>query len=192
MERVKSPDIELITEVYAAYLVNRNLPPESHVPLPMVDYTEPGPSVDDLLEVHWQDGEALFDQTWNRREREPGESPGPAIGWRSIHWKKAHRAVRRLQARIVKAVRLGKWHKVKALVYLLTHCSLVSSSTRLLVRTFLQERRGDAHSGANPLWSSYRFGLTVELLFGRHGSGKLGSSRLASACSLLIKSLFPS
>ena len=31
------------------------------------------------------------------------------------------RTVRRLQARIVKAVREGKWHKVKALVYLLTH-----------------------------------------------------------------------
>src|SRR5919206_256828 len=29
--------------------------------------------------------------------------------------------VRRLQARIVKAVQEGKWHKVKALVYLLTH-----------------------------------------------------------------------
>src|SRR4029077_4060843 len=34
---------------------------------------------------------------------------------------KVHRTVRRLQARIVKAVREGKWHKVKALVYLLTH-----------------------------------------------------------------------
>src|SRR4029453_8934255 len=37
------------------------------------------------------------------------------------NWKKVYRTVRRLQARIVKAVREGKWHKVKALVYLLTH-----------------------------------------------------------------------
>ena len=34
---------------------------------------------------------------------------------------KVYRTVRRLQARIVKAVREGRWHKVKALVYLLTH-----------------------------------------------------------------------
>src|SRR5215208_2346806 len=50
-----------------------------------------------------------------------GAAPGPAIDWHSINWKKAYRTVRRLQARIVKAVRAGRWHKVKALVYLLTH-----------------------------------------------------------------------
>jgi RNA-directed DNA polymerase len=44
-----------------------------------------------------------------------------APDWHSIPWKKVYRTVRRLQARIVKAVREGKWHKVKALVYLLTH-----------------------------------------------------------------------
>src|SRR5262249_17600859 len=38
-----------------------------------------------------------------------------------INWKKVWRTVRRLQARIVKAVRAGRWGKVKALVYLLTH-----------------------------------------------------------------------
>ena len=41
--------------------------------------------------------------------------------WNSINWKKVWRTVRRLQARIVKAVREGRWNKVKALVYLLTH-----------------------------------------------------------------------
>jgi RNA-directed DNA polymerase len=50
-----------------------------------------------------------------------GAAPGRAVDWHSIPWSKVHRAVRRLQARIVKAVREGKWHKVKALVYLLTH-----------------------------------------------------------------------
>jgi RNA-directed DNA polymerase len=43
------------------------------------------------------------------------------IDWHSINWKKVYRTVHRLQARIVKATREGKWHKVKALVYLLTH-----------------------------------------------------------------------
>jgi len=50
-----------------------------------------------------------------------GAVPNTAVDWHSINWKKVYRTVRRLQARIVKAVREGKWHKVKALVYLLTH-----------------------------------------------------------------------
>ena len=45
----------------------------------------------------------------------------PAPDWHSINWKKVWRTVRRLQARIVKAVAEGRWNKVKALVYLLTH-----------------------------------------------------------------------
>jgi RNA-directed DNA polymerase len=50
-----------------------------------------------------------------------GAAPNTAVDWHSINWKKVQRTVRRLQARIVKAMREGKWHKVKALVYLLTH-----------------------------------------------------------------------
>jgi hypothetical protein len=50
-----------------------------------------------------------------------GAAPGLALDWRSINWRKVWRNVRRLQARIVKAVREGRWGKVKALVYLLTH-----------------------------------------------------------------------
>src|ERR1700758_3248246 len=50
-----------------------------------------------------------------------GAVPDHAIAWHSINWKKVYHTVRRLQARIVKAVREGRWHKVKALVYLLTH-----------------------------------------------------------------------
>jgi RNA-directed DNA polymerase len=50
-----------------------------------------------------------------------GAAPGHVTDWHSIDWRKVHRTVRRLQARIVKAIRAGKWGKVKALVYLLTH-----------------------------------------------------------------------
>jgi RNA-directed DNA polymerase len=50
-----------------------------------------------------------------------GAAPGRAPDWHSIDWKKVFRTVRRLQARIVKAVRAGRWNKVKSLVYLLTH-----------------------------------------------------------------------
>src|SRR3954468_23778115 len=50
-----------------------------------------------------------------------GAVPNTAVDWQAINWRQIQRTVRRLQARIVKAVREGKWHKVKALVYLLTH-----------------------------------------------------------------------
>jgi RNA-directed DNA polymerase len=50
-----------------------------------------------------------------------GATPDCTPDWHSINWKKVWCIVRRLQARIVKAVREGRWHKVKSLVYLLTH-----------------------------------------------------------------------
>ena len=37
------------------------------------------------------------------------------------HWQTVNETVRRLQARIVKATKAGKWHKVQALQHLLTH-----------------------------------------------------------------------
>jgi RNA-directed DNA polymerase len=42
------------------------------------------------------------------------------MNWHDIEWKKVHRNVRRLQARIVKATQEGRWGKVKALQRLLT------------------------------------------------------------------------
>jgi RNA-directed DNA polymerase len=50
-----------------------------------------------------------------------GAAPRGTPDWHSIPWKKVLRTVRRLQARIVKALQEGRWGKVKALVYLLTH-----------------------------------------------------------------------
>jgi RNA-directed DNA polymerase len=40
--------------------------------------------------------------------------------WHQIDWYQAHRLVRRLQARIVKAAQAGRWGKVAALQRLLT------------------------------------------------------------------------
>ena len=54
-------------------------------------------------------------------EMPAGAAPERTPDWHSINWKKVWRTVRRLQARIVKAVAEGRWNKVKALVYLLTH-----------------------------------------------------------------------
>lgn len=50
-----------------------------------------------------------------------GAASHQMTGWHAIDWQKAHREVRRLQARIVKATQEGRWGKVKALQHLLTH-----------------------------------------------------------------------
>ena len=50
-----------------------------------------------------------------------GAVPNVVPGWHSIDWRKVWHNVRRLQARIVKATQEGRWGKVHALVYLLTH-----------------------------------------------------------------------
>src|SRR5215469_13460089 len=54
-------------------------------------------------------------------EMPAGAAPDRTPDWHSIDWKKVWRTVRRLQARIVKAVTAGRWNQVKALVDLLTH-----------------------------------------------------------------------
>jgi len=54
-------------------------------------------------------------------EMPAGAAPGRTPDWHSIDWRPVWRTVRRLQVRIVKAVAEGRWNKVKALVYLLTH-----------------------------------------------------------------------
>src|SRR2546430_768850 len=46
--------------------------------------------------------------------------PCPTV-WHAIHWYAVHRQVRRLQARMVKAVQAKRWGKVHALHHLLTH-----------------------------------------------------------------------
>jgi RNA-directed DNA polymerase len=43
------------------------------------------------------------------------------VAWHTIEWYAVHRTVRRLQARIVKAVQAGRWGKVRALQHLLAH-----------------------------------------------------------------------
>jgi len=46
---------------------------------------------------------------------------GEMRDWRATNWQKVNQNVRRLQVRIVKATREGRWGKVKALQRLLTH-----------------------------------------------------------------------
>lgn len=50
-----------------------------------------------------------------------GAASHPDMEWHTIQWRAVHVTVRRLQARIVKATKEGRWGKVKALQRLLTH-----------------------------------------------------------------------
>src|SRR5919198_3465710 len=54
-------------------------------------------------------------------EQSTGATSRETVDWHSINWKKAHKIVNRLQARIVQATKAGKRNKVKALQRLLTH-----------------------------------------------------------------------
>jgi RNA-directed DNA polymerase len=49
-----------------------------------------------------------------------GAASGGEVAWHDIDWAKAHQTARRLQMRIAKAAREGRWGKVKALQWLLT------------------------------------------------------------------------
>ena len=69
--------------------------------------------------------------------------------WDQINWNQCHRQVRRLQARIVKATREGRWGKVKALQRLLTH----SFSGKALAVKRVTENQGKRTAGVDHvLW----------------------------------------
>ncbi|MFB0535425.1 MAG: group II intron reverse transcriptase/maturase [Anaerolineae bacterium] len=74
-----------------------------------------------------------------------GAPPYRVVDWNSIDWKKVNRNVRRLQARIVKAIEEGRWGKVKALQWLLTH----SLSGKALAVRRVTENRGKKTPGVD-------------------------------------------
>jgi RNA-directed DNA polymerase len=95
-----------------------------------------------------------------------GAAPGHAPDWHSINWKKVWRTVRRLQARIVKAVREGRWNKVKALVYLLTH----SYSGRALAILRVVSNSGARTPGVDgALWNTPESKSAAFTALRRHG-----------------------
>jgi len=73
------------------------------------------------------------------------------VDWHSIDWKKAHKIVNRLQARIVQATKAGKRNKVKALQRLLTH----SFSGKALAVKRVTENQGKNTPGVDKtLWDT--------------------------------------
>lgn len=74
-----------------------------------------------------------------------------ALSWHSIDWAKAYSVVKRMQARIVKATKEGRWNKVKALQRLLT-CSFHGKALAVKRVTENQGKRTPGVDGV--LWST--------------------------------------
>jgi len=80
-----------------------------------------------------------------------GAASHEGLDWHNIDWEKAHKNVRRLQARIVKATQEGKWGKVKALQHLLTH----SFSGKALAVKRVTENEGKRTPGVDgEIWDT--------------------------------------
>lgn len=80
-----------------------------------------------------------------------GAASHGTVEWHTIEWQKAHRNVRRLQARIVKAMQEGRWGKVKALQRLLTH----SFSAKALAVKRVTENKGKRTPGVDgEIWNT--------------------------------------
>jgi RNA-directed DNA polymerase len=83
--------------------------------------------------------------------RAAGAAPHGEEGWHTIDWESAYRNVCRLQARIVKAIQAGRWGKVRALQYLLTH----SFSGKALAVRRVTENRGKRTPGVDQeIWDT--------------------------------------
>ena len=73
------------------------------------------------------------------------------MNWQAIRWQAVHRNVRRLQARIVKAMQERRWGRVKALQRLLTH----SFSGKALAVKRVTENQGTNTPGVDKeLWDT--------------------------------------
>lgn len=74
-----------------------------------------------------------------------------SVQWSDIDWAECTRNVRRLQMRIVKAMQVGRWNKVKALQRLLTS----SFSGKALAVKRVTENEGRKTAGVDGrIWST--------------------------------------
>ena len=101
-------------------------------------------------------------------------SGGADVNWQQIDWQKAHCIVRRLQVRIAEATRQGRWNKVKALQWLLTH----SFYAKALAVKRVTENRGKRTPGVDGVvWSTPKDKAKAILSLRRRGYRPLPLSR---------------
>lgn len=75
----------------------------------------------------------------------------PTLDWHNIPWDKGYPEERKLQVRIAKATREGRWRKVKALQWLLTH----SFYAKALAVRRVTENQGKRTAGVDGItWST--------------------------------------
>ena len=89
-----------------------------------------------------------------------GAASNEMVDWHSIDWQAVNQNVRRLQARIVKATKEGRWGKVKALQRLLTH----SFSGKAIAVRRVTENQGKKTAGVDgETWDTpiHRLGIQV-------------------------------
>jgi RNA-directed DNA polymerase len=102
-------------------------------------------------------------------------SPGETLQWHSIDWRRAESHVRRLQARIVKATREGRWNRVKALQRLLTH----SFSGKAVAVRRVTENQGRKTPGVDKVtWSTPESKAEAVLSLRSHGYRPLPLRRI--------------
>jgi RNA-directed DNA polymerase len=74
-----------------------------------------------------------------------GAPPAAGVTWEQINWDQVVEEVTRLQTRIAKATKAGRWNKVQALQHLLTH----SRSGKLLAVKRVTENKGKKTAGVD-------------------------------------------
>lgn len=88
------------------------------------------------------------------------------VDWHSIDWGQAQQTVRRLQMRIAKAVKAGRWGKVKSLQWLLTH----SFYGKALAVKRVAENQGKRTAGVDgEIWSTPESKARAALSLTRRG-----------------------
>ena len=93
-------------------------------------------------------------------------SPDCPESWHDINWRQCDKAVRKMQARIVKATQEGRWRKVKALQWLLTH----SRSAKALAVKRVTENQGKRTAGVDgKTWGTPEAKLNAMLSLKRCG-----------------------
>jgi RNA-directed DNA polymerase len=93
-------------------------------------------------------------------------SSGGSLAWNRINWANCERTVSKLQARIVKATKEGRWGKVKALQWLLTH----SLSGKALAVRRVTENKGKRTPGVDgEIWKTPAAKTRALSFLGRRG-----------------------
>jgi len=95
--------------------------------------------------------------------------------WHDINWKCAHRKVRKLQVRIAKATKEGRYNKVKSLQWILTH----SYSAKVIAVKRVTENQGKVTAGVDGItWFNPELKITAVKELKRKGYRPLPLRRI--------------